>query len=80
MKTADAFKRLEKKDFAEVLENFLTAGHLVFLRPFRALAIAYPLFVSREDWTPSRFIFEIGVTKTFRVGIAQRYVALRYQP
>ena len=35
---------LKKNDFEEILENFLTSGHLVFLRPFPAakhVATAY---------------------------------------
>ena len=27
---------IRKRDFAQILENFLTAGHLVFSRPFTA--------------------------------------------
>ena len=38
------FQRIRKKDFAEVLEHFLTAGHLVFLRPFRAFSHSVPTF------------------------------------
>ena len=30
------FQTMRKRDFAQILENFLTAGHLVFSRPFTA--------------------------------------------
>ena len=43
------FQTIRKKDFAEILENFLPAGHLVFLRPFPAaghIATAFLLSLS----------------------------------
>ena len=30
------FQTIRKRDFAEILQNFLTAGHLLFSRPFPA--------------------------------------------
>ena len=30
------FQTMRKRDFAQILENLLTAGHLVFSRPFPA--------------------------------------------
>ena len=43
------FQRIEKRVFAEILENVLAAGHLVFLRPFpTALHIATALEKSKN--------------------------------
>ena len=30
----ECFQTIRTRDFEEILENVLTAGHLVFLRPF----------------------------------------------
>ena len=32
--TIECFQMIRTRDFVEILENVLTAGHLVFLRPF----------------------------------------------
>ena len=43
---------IKKDDFAEILENFLTSGHLVFLRPFPAAKHVATASLRRRHFKP----------------------------
>ena len=47
------FQTIRKRDFAEIPENFLTAGHLVFLRPFPAAEHIATAFLITCVWKDS---------------------------
>ena len=49
------FQTIRKRVFAEILENVLTAGHLVFLRP---LAIALYIATALDKSKIRQFILE----------------------
>ena len=49
------FQTIRKRVFAEILENVLTAGHLVFLRP---LATALYIATASEKSKILQFILE----------------------
>ena len=65
----ECLKTIKKRDFKENPQNFLTASHLVFLRPFpadRHIATAKSVFFSADqDFRGSCFVSYWSVFATY---------------